>query len=260
MRRQGHLRHWLLGGLATLVLLVSGGIAYDFRSVTPDPVCTAPRPVDATAGDLLVVVGDSWASWGKLDDGLRAAFAQAGRPVLVKSQGFPGEPSRTVLERFSGPGGLAALMAKEYPGRRVTLLVLVGINDVFGHTGPMQYATHTARFLGLATGCGVKAFVVEIPPVDFGEVAPLSPGGLRRGFYRWVVDGGTTDAAPYRAALRGIASPGVLIDPGAYVEARRKDLYDGRHFNAAAYDDFGRQLGEILVSRLAGTPLSGEGE
>jgi|GEM_PF-5264431 len=260
MKRQGRLRHWLLGGLSALVVIVGGGLIYDFRSVTPAPICTAARPVDSNAGDLLVVVGDSWASWGKLDDGLRSAFAEAGRPVLVKSQGFPGEPSRTVLERFSGPGGLAALMAKEYPGRRVTLLVLVGINDVFGHTGPMQYATHTAKFLGLATGCGVKAFVVEIPPVDFGEVAPLTPGGLRRGVYRWVVDGGKTDAAPYRAALRGIVSPGVLIDPGAYVEARQKDLYDGRHFNAAAYDDFGRQLGEILVSRLAGTSMSGEGE
>ncbi|MFD2265582.1 SGNH/GDSL hydrolase family protein [Lacibacterium aquatile] len=252
MKRQGSFKAWVLGSISATIILVGGAITYDRRSVEPEPLCEAPRPVTADAGDLLVVVGDSWASWGKLDDGLRSAFAEAGRPILVKSHGFPGETSRSVLERFAGPGGLAALMAKEYPGRRVTLLVLVGINDVFSHSGPMSYATHTARFLGLATGCGVRAFVVEIPPVDFGEVAPLSPGGLRRTFYRWVIDGGKTDAAPYRAALRSIASPGVLIDPAPYVDARRSALYDGRHFTAAAYDEFGHQLGETLLARLTG--------
>lgn len=184
---------------------------------------------DDGAGDWPVLIyGDSWARFRRLDKGVRDALAHL-NPRIV-SCGRSGRSAAELLADWPTAG---------VPTLDYQLAVLmVGVNDVVRHLGARQYAAAT---LALAqTIPARRVLVVEAPRVT-GDAAWL-PGRIKHQLYRLLFEDGSDTVTTYRATLTGVE---VLPVDGFPMVFK-----DGVHLTEEGYAGFGAWLGERIRKRL----------
>lgn len=185
---------------------------------------------DDGSGDWPVLIyGDSWARFRRLDKGVRDALAHL-NPRIVSS----GRAGRSAAELLAD-WPTAGLPALDYQ----LAILMVGINDVVRHLGARQYADAA---LALAqTIPARRVLVVEAPRVT-GDASWL-PGRIKHQLYRLVFEDGSDTVTTYRAALTGVEILPVDGFPMAFK--------DGVHLTDEGYAGFGAYLGERIRERLA---------
>lgn len=184
---------------------------------------------DDGSGDWPVLIyGDSWARFRRLDKGVRDALAHL-NPRIV-SCGRSGRSAAELLADWPTAG---------LPDLDYQLAVLmVGVNDVVRHVGARQYATSTLA-LARAMPAG-RVMVVEAPRVT-GDSAKL-PGLIKHQVYKLLLEDGSDTVTTYRAALHGVE-----ILP---VDGFPMVFKDGVHLTDECYVGFGAYLGERIRERL----------
>ncbi len=186
---------------------------------------------DDGSGDWPVLIyGDSWARFRRLDKGVRDALADLD-PRIV-SCGRSGRSAAELLADWptAGPPDLDYRLA----------VLVVGVNDVVRHLGARRYAAAT---LALAqTMPARRVLVIEAPRVT-GDCAKL-PGLIKHQVYRLLLEDGSDTVTTYRAALAGV---GVEIVP---VDGIPLSFRDGVHLTDEGYVAFGAMLGQRIRERL----------
>ncbi len=184
---------------------------------------------DDGAGDWPVLIyGDSWARFRRLDKGVRDALAHL-KPRIVSS----GRSGRSAAELLAD-WPTAGLPALDYQ----LAVLMVGVNDVVRHLGACQFAAAT---LALTRAMPARrVLVVETPRVT-GDCAKL-PGQIKHQIYRILFEDGSDTVTTYRAALDGVE-----ILP---VDGFPMVFKDGVHLTDEGYVAFGAYLGERIRERL----------
>lgn len=176
-----------LGAVAALTFLGALG-SYLNRPLTPPSIACNEGQVNQGA---VLIVGDSYATKGKLVDGFEAGL---GAPAKVCSIGFAGRTAREV----------AAELDEDYSaqlfGREPDLLVaVVGVNDVLRQSGAPGYAEGITQ---LADYPASQFVAYEIAEVDEDSFSPPSlPSYAKRQVFRLWFDDGKSEVLPdYRNA------------------------------------------------------------
>lgn len=184
----------------------------------------------------MLVIGDSWASKGRLDAG--GAQAIGGR---FCSLGFSGRTAHEIAANLRAlPQDRLAIV-----GRPKTVLLLVGVNDVVQHIGPARYAAGVRELTEAADQFGDDIRVVEIPWTNPGVPAKSVPSWGKRLLNRYVNDGGRKDVtAEYRRAVPAEIGYDDFIPSYAGYEDRYKD---GLHLTTAEFGRLGRYLGQAIA-------------
>jgi lysophospholipase L1-like esterase len=194
------------------------------------------------SGDFpVLVIGDSWTRFRRLDGGIRAALSSRGfRPRLV-SVGLSGCSAGEIAAAL--PGHLPQI--RSAAGGRAGLAVLMaGVNDAVRHLGPRRYARNLVALSELAAAVAERVLAVELPPVRGDIAGPL--GRIKHQLYRVLFDGPGDTIATYRAALARTGALDILpVDP--FFPAAFKD---GVHLTDQEYARFAAYLGEMIARRL----------
>lgn len=184
---------------------------------------------DDGAGDWPVLIyGDSWARFRRLDTGVRDALAHL-NPRIVSC----GRSGRSVAELLAD-WPTAGLPALDYQ----LVVLMVGVNDVVRHLGARRYAAATLALVQAMPAR--RVMVVEVPRVT-GDCARL-PGLIKHQVYKVLFEDGSDTVTTYRAALNGVEIVPVDGFPMAFK--------DGVHLTDESYVGFGAWLGERIGERL----------
>ena len=147
-----------------------------------------------------LIVGDSWASGGRLLPSFAGEFLEvAGSPLIVCSVGYPG---RIAGEIADGVGvdynwDFSALLG----GRPDAVVVIAGINDSIQQVGAKRFVAGLEKLSRIETS---SLYFLEIPYIDEGAYIPHSFLSSAKLFiFRVFNDFGSDFVMPkYRAAAR----------------------------------------------------------
>ena len=185
---------------------------------------------DDGSGDWPVLIyGDSWARFRRLDTGVRDALAHL-NPRIV-SCGRSGRSAAELLADWPTAG----LPALDYQ----LAILMVGVNDVVRHLGARRYAAST---LALAQAMPARRVLVVEAPRITGDAAWL-PGLIKHQVYKLLFEDGSDSVTAYRSALTGVDV--MPVDGFAMV------FKDGVHLTDEGYVGFGAYLGERIRETLA---------
>jgi len=219
--RRGGLRVICRWAKAATVLALAAGLST--CAATPpaaQPTCAGSGPV------AVLVIGDSWASKGRLDEG--GAAAGTGQ---FCSLGFSGQRTSQIA---------AALRAARPNIRARTVVLVAGVNDVAQHAGPKAYANGIEDLKKEAAVLSDDVRVLEIPAAKSPIHAQSLQGRARQTVQRFVHDRGRANVlSHYRAAVRAD------IDFDAFIPAYKGNEHrysDGVHLTDDEYSRLGAYL------------------
>lgn len=187
----------------------------------PAVTSTSPNP-------RLLAIGDSWASLGRLDAGLKR-----GSGLEAGSLGFPGKTA-----------GQVARALRDFPNLpdADTVILLVGINDTTNHVGARTYRRGVDQLRKILARPGRRVLLVETPAI-LGKPQTIR-SRLKQWVLRQIIDFGRTDISHYREAVRyDIPLVPFLWEPDAIFTP------DGYHLTDAAFDALGEYLGRQVAIR-----------
>lgn len=205
---------------------------------------------------LIAIVGDSWATRSKLDDGIRTRCLEAGVPVIVKSDGLHGGTTDRVLTRFISRIGMLRFLETYYGDLKKHIVIAAGLNDVVGHRGCKFYCSNIMRIAALAAERGFDPYVIELPDVDMAalERAPArTPGGVKRILLRWYNDHGETDVIrKYRDALQERLPSSVhLVNIDSFANRRTPEKFiDHIHLYPELFDSLGELVADAILADI----------
>lgn len=115
----------------------------------------------------VLVVGDSYANFGRFENGILQGFAHNDITAHVKSFSMPGHTTRQLNDKIQQQ--LPYLAAE---GPYTYALIVAGVNDVVQRRGAKRYARDTERLVGLLSQLATSTYVMQI--VHFDEFADIS--------------------------------------------------------------------------------------
>jgi lysophospholipase L1-like esterase len=200
--------------------------------------------VDLTKVPYFVgIVGDSWVAGGKLDDGIRKAFYDAGLDTIVRSRCFPGATTDAVLHALET--NLLPYATKNYPERSRIILIGGGVNDAIQHRGMAHYVENMRTMAARTVMHGALPVVLSIPPFRRTALRASLPSRVLWTIRRRISHEDLDNGGAYSAAMVGAIGAVPTIDLHPLVSP--DDYQDGVHLTAKGYDRLAEKLGRILL-------------
>ena len=206
---------------------------------------------------LVAIVGDSWATRSKLDDGIKVRCLEAGIPVIVKSDGLHGGTTDRVLARFVSRIGMLRFLDSYYSNLQKHVVIAAGINDAVGHRGSKFYCSNMMQIARLAADHGFDPYIIELPDVDIGVLEsspPRTAGDVKRVVLRWFNDHGEKDIIRrYREALRERLPANVhLVNIDAFANRKTPEKFiDHIHLYPELFDSLGEVVADAILPGLS---------
>lgn len=235
--------------------LITAGVALMLLRQPPAAVWQCAG-TEAGAERRVLVIGDSWATYSTLLEGLTGAEGPgAGAKLRACAVGFSGATTWQIGRRMAADGGFADRVERELGGRADIVLVTAGLNDLMLHAGPRSYAEGLVQLTRQAEAIAPRVATLSLPALDPDGQSTHLARRMLGAVNRYLNDGGESDPRPryvaaYCAAARHpvIPLPGEIagFSPGAYVDAA--------HLTPAAYRRLGAHLGAHLARQLDGQP------
>lgn len=249
----------LISGLLAAGLIAAGAALMLLRQ----PPAAVWQCVGAAAGAerRVLVIGDSWATYRALLEGMTGADGAAPSAKLrVCAVGFSGATTWQIARRMAADGGFADRVQRELGGRAVIVLVTAGINDLMLHAGPRNYAEGLVQLTRQAEALAPHVTTLSLPALDPNGQSTHVARRIFGAVNRYLNDGGERDPRPrYVAAYCAAAHHPVIPLPGE-IAGFRPDVYvDAAHLTPAAYRRLGAHVGAHLARQLDGQPR-GSGE
>lgn len=215
--------------LVLLAVLVLAGCA---PASQPPITCAGGASSDPIA---VLVVGDSWGTAARLDEGLARATG-----LRSCSVGYSGKRA----------GQIAAILRSSPLPKAETIVMLVGVNDEVQHAGASTYANGVTALRREAAKASSNVLLVELPRVDLERDDGSPQRRAKRWLQRHVWDRGEKEITQkYRAAVRA----DIPFDPFISSYATHRGMYkgDGIHLTDAAFDQLGEYLGLSVIAEIS---------
>lgn len=198
----------------------------------------------------ILIIGESWASKGKMLPNLPEAAAKRLGPVIACSVGFSGRNTSDILREYSG--AKEAELLKALGGRPTYALILTGVNDQVQHVGAKRHASDVTALAGHLRRSGSRVLLVEAPYISPNDGAWLG-ARLKHTAARYANDGGAkVVTATYRAAVAKTGIETIAFDPFIPAYAGNESRYqsDGIHLTPAWFSSYATYLGDRLALKV----------
>ena len=242
----------LVAGLLAAGLIVAGAALMLLRQ--PPAAVWQCAGADAGAERRILVIGDSWATYRALLEGMTGAGGAApGAKLRVCAVGFSGATTWQIARRMAADGGFAVRVQRELGGRADIVLVTAGLNDLMLHAGPHSYAEGLVQLTRQAEALAPRVATLSLPALDPDGHSTHVARRLLGAVKRYLRDGGDVDPRPrYVAAYCAAARHPAIALPGEIAGFSSDAYVDAAHLTPAAYRRLGAHLGAHLARQLDG--------
>lgn len=239
---------------AFFVLFVSTVLGLLTLKRTDEPVVTCSLVNDGPDNYRVLIVGESWASDGKLFPELSKAVSArlGGRGVDACAVAFNGRNSRLLYselrDKYPRPR-LYSLFSGKTPNK---VVILNGVNDVIQHVGASAYVEFTKKLVEYFSDVG-DVEVIAIPRVNERWFKPPNLfSRMKRNVLRCFYDGCDFQVNDvYRVALWRDHPDLRVIEFDSFIDSfyGHEEFYkfDGVHLTDEYLHKYGKFIGEALT-------------
>lgn len=223
---------------------------------TDEPVVRCETVNGGATGYKILVVGESWASDGRIFPELPKIVSARldGRGVVACSIGFSGRNSRLLyhelIEKFPH-ARIRQLFGGAAPDK---LLLMTGVNDTIQHIGASNYVEYTKKLVDYFEGVE-DIQLISIPRVNERTFRPPNLySSIKRDILRCIYDGCDYQVNDvYRTALWRDHPELRVIDYDDFIDEFRDHEHchtpDGIHLTGEYYHKYGTFLGVTMSIR-----------
>lgn len=239
---------------AFFLLAVVTGLALSSLKRSDEPMVACSRVNDGANDYRILVVGESWASDGKIFPDLPKAVSKrlGGRGVQACSLGFNGRNSRLLYselrEKFP-KYRLYSLYGGTAPDK---VILMTGVNDEIQHIGASAYVEFTEKLVDYFSDAG-DVEIISIPRVNERWFKPPNLFSLmKRTIFRCLYDGCDYQVNDvYRVALWRDHPQLHILEFDNFIDKfeGHEDNYtlDGVHLTDETYHKYGRFIGSAMT-------------
>jgi hypothetical protein len=242
---------------AFFVFAVVTGLTLLSLKRTDEPTVACSSVGGGSNDYRILVVGESWASDGKVFPDLPNAVSQrlGGRGVQACSIGFNGRNSRLLYwelrEKFP-KYKLYSLYGGKAPNK---VVLMTGVNDAIQHVGPAAYVEFTEKLVDYFSDAG-DVEVISVPRVNERWFKPPNLFSMaKRNILRCLHDGCALQVTDlYRVALWRDRPDLHILEFDNFIDKfeGHEDSYtpDGVHLTDETYHKYGRFVGSRMILSL----------
>lgn len=197
----------------------------------------------------ILIIGESWASKGKMLPNLPVTASKTLGPVVACSVGFSGRNTAEILRDYRGAKEAEAL--KALGGRADYTIVLTGVNDQVQHIGAKRHAADVLALATLLRRSSGRVFFVDTPHISPVDKA-WAGARAKHTAARYINDGGVVQVASrYRAAVAKAGVEVIPFDPFIPSFRGNETCYqpDGVHLTPAWFNRYASYLGGQIAAR-----------
>jgi lysophospholipase L1-like esterase len=190
----------------------------------------------------ILVVGDSYANFGRFESGIVESFAVRGVDVDVTSfsrSGFTTSQLCKAIQR--------EILSLAKQGPFTFVVIVAGVNDVVQRRGARRYARDTGKLIRLLSPIAQSIQVMQI--ARFNEFADLSrlPGRIKHRCHALVRDRAAGRIERYSAAAEEMACARILRTDDLLPHYDSSWFKDGIHLTDARFAELARHIGNQLA-------------
>jgi lysophospholipase L1-like esterase len=239
---------------AFFVLAVTAGLGLLSVKRSDEPTIACSLVNDGPNDYRILVIGESWASEGKIFPDLPKAVSErlGGRGVQACSIGFNGRNSRLLYselrEKFP-KYRLYSLYDDKAPDK---VVLMTGVNDTIQHVGAATYVEFTKKLVDYFSDAG-DVEIISIPRVNERWFKPPNLFSLmKRNILRCVYDGCDRQVNDvYRVALWRDHPDLHILEFDNFIDkfAGHEENYtlDGVHLTDRCYHRYGKFIGSTIT-------------
>lgn len=189
----------------------------------------------------VLVVGDSWASGGRLDDALAREVAAKTGAARVCSLGFSGRTTEKIHRDLIA---FRPELERQLGGKADTAVILAGVNDAVIHVGAKAYRQGVSDLRDALSPLARRVVLVSVPRVDLSKPHGSPLGRVKHFLLRHLNDGGRKDVTlPYRAAAPTLPTIDFDSFVPSYSGNEQRYAADGLHLTRAEFANLGAFIG-----------------
>jgi len=159
----------IVGGLFILVILILVIYIYKRFTLTKDipfyPINKLKNPV-LTIG----IIGDSWATFGKLDNLLHQELLNNGFENRIISSGHSGSRTSGIYQNLFKVTTIKNSCKSIIESNPDYCILLAGTNDAIGHMGGRYYSFHMIKIIRFLLHYNIVPIVLSLPKIGILEI------------------------------------------------------------------------------------------